>query len=116
LQFLLLSSQALLYGETSLRRFRRRSEPENPMTSPPPKRKRKPPGKAKALRFDSLVARYYPAVYSVASQFTDNHRAAVALTREAFKSTQRQLQTRRDEYALATIFMSAVIRAGVATA
>ena len=29
--------------------------------------KRKPPMKAKSLRFDSLVARYYPAVYSFAS-------------------------------------------------
>jgi len=81
-----------------------------------PKRKRKPPTKAKASRFDSLVARYYPAVYSFASRFTDNPREAVALTRDAFKSTQRQLQTRRDEDALAPILMSAVIRAGLATA
>ena len=80
------------------------------------KRKRKPPVRAKALRFDSLVARYYPAVYSFASRFTDNPREAVALTREAFRSTQKQLQTRRDEDALATILISAVIRAGVATA
>ena len=82
----------------------------------PTKRKRKPPARAKALRFDSLVVRYYPAVYSFASRFTDNPREAVALTREAFKSTQKQLQSRRDEYALATILISAVIRAGVATA
>jgi DNA-directed RNA polymerase specialized sigma24 family protein len=81
----------------------------------PAKRKRKPPARAKALRFDSLVARYYPAVYSFASRFTDNPREAVALTREAFKNTQKQLQTRRDEDGLATILISAVIRAGVAT-
>ena len=82
----------------------------------PPKRRRKPLAKAKASRFDSLVARYYPAVYSFASRLTDNPREAVALTREAFKSTQKQLQARRKEDALETILMSAVIRAGVATA
>jgi len=33
--------------------------------------KSKPPTKAKSSRFDSLVARYYPAVYGVASRLTD---------------------------------------------
>jgi DNA-directed RNA polymerase specialized sigma24 family protein len=80
----------------------------------PPKRKRKPLAKAKPSRFDSLVARYYPAVYSFASRLTDNPRGAVALTRDAFKSTQNQLQTRRVEDALATILTPAVIRADVA--
>jgi DNA-directed RNA polymerase specialized sigma24 family protein len=80
------------------------------------KQKRKPSTKAKASRFDTLVARYYPAVYSLASRFTDNPREAVALTRDAFQSTQKQLQRRRNEDALATLLMSAVIRAGLTTA
>jgi DNA-directed RNA polymerase specialized sigma24 family protein len=79
-----------------------------------PKRKRKPPLKTKASRFDRLVARYYPAVYSFASRFTDNPREAVALTRHVFKSSQKQLQTRRAEDALAPMLVSAVIRAGLA--
>jgi len=72
--------------------------------------------KAKTSRFDKLVARYYPAVYSFASRLTDDPREAVALTRNAFKNTQRQLRNRRDETALATILISAVIRAGLAAA
>jgi len=72
--------------------------------------------KTKNSRFDSLVARYYPAVYSFASRLTDDPREAVALTRYAFKNTQKQLRNRRDETALATILISAVIRAGLAAA
>jgi hypothetical protein len=115
LLFLVVTSQALLNCEKL--RFVvpvERGEPENPMILT--KRKRKRPTRAKALLFDSLVSRYYPAVYSFACRFTDNPREAVALAREAFKSTQKQLQTLRDEDALATILISAVIRAGVATA
>ena len=41
--------------------------------------------KAKSSRFDTLVARYYPAVYSFASRLTDDPREAVVLTRDAFK-------------------------------
>jgi DNA-directed RNA polymerase specialized sigma24 family protein len=80
------------------------------------KEKRKPTTKAKTSRFDSLVARYYPAVYSFASRFTDNPREAVAVTRDAFKNAQKQLQRRSDEKALAAILMSAFIRAGLAAA
>jgi len=47
----------------------------------------------KNSRFDSLVARYYPAVYSFASKLTDDPRAAVALTREAFNGARKQLQS-----------------------
>jgi DNA-directed RNA polymerase specialized sigma24 family protein len=72
--------------------------------------------KAKTSRFDSLVARYYPAVYSFASRFTDDPRQAVALTRDAFKSAQKQLRKRCDENALASILISAVIRAGLTAA
>ena len=77
--------------------------------------KRKLPMKAKTSRFDNLVARYYPAVYSFASRLTDDPREAIALTRYAFKNTQNQIRNRRDETALATI-LTALIRAGLATA
>ena len=78
--------------------------------------KSKPPMKAKSSRFDSLVARYYPAVYSFAFRLTDDPREAVALTREAFNKTRKQLRNRLDEAALASILISAVIRAGLTTA
>ena len=77
--------------------------------------KNKLPMKAKISRFDNLVARYYPAVYSFASRLTDDPREAIALTRYAFKNTQNQIRNRRDETALATI-LTALIRAGLATA
>src|SRR6266699_2955802 len=73
----------------------------------------KPPMKAKSSRFDTLVARYYPAVYSFASRLTDDPREAVVLTRDAFKSTRKQLRNRCDEVALASILIYAVIRAGL---
>jgi DNA-directed RNA polymerase specialized sigma24 family protein len=79
-------------------------------------KKKKPLIKAKTSRFDSLVARYYPAVYSFASQLTDDPRQAVMLTHDAFTRTRKQLKNRRDENALASILVSAVIRAGLATA
>jgi DNA-directed RNA polymerase specialized sigma24 family protein len=78
--------------------------------------KSKPMMKAKTSRFDSLVARYYPAVYSFASRLTDDPREAVMLTYDAFKSMRNQLRNRRDESALASILISAVIRAGLTTA
>jgi DNA-directed RNA polymerase specialized sigma24 family protein len=76
--------------------------------------KRKPSMKAKSSRFDSLVARYYPAVYSFASRLTDDPCEAIALTRNAFRSAQKQLRSLRDQTAVATILVSAVIRAGLA--
>jgi hypothetical protein len=74
--------------------------------------KREAPTKAKSSRFDSFVARYYPAVYNFASRLTDDPREAIALTRNAFRSAQKQLCSLRDQTAVATILMSAVIRAG----
>ena len=68
--------------------------------------------KTKRARFDTLVARYYPAVYSFASRLTDDAREAVLLTHDAFNSTRKQLRSRRDEVALMTILLNAVIRAG----
>ena len=44
--------------------------------------------KVKSSRFDSLVARYYPAVYNFASRLTDDPREAVVLTHDAFKHTK----------------------------
>ncbi len=72
--------------------------------------------KTKNSRFDKLVARYYPAVYSFAARLTDDPREAVALTRDAFNSTRKQLRNRRDEVLLASILISAVIRAGLSVA
>jgi DNA-directed RNA polymerase specialized sigma24 family protein len=72
--------------------------------------KRKPPMKTKCTRFDTLVARYYPAVYSFAFRSTDNAREAVLLTHDAFNSIRKQLWRRRDEAALVTILLKAVIR------
>ena len=68
----------------------------------------------KAKSFDTLVARYYPAVYSFACRFTDDDRKARALTRDAFDSTRKQMQTRCDEDVLASVLISNVIRAGLA--
>jgi DNA-directed RNA polymerase specialized sigma24 family protein len=67
---------------------------------------------AKRARFDTLVARYYPAVYSFASRLPDDPREAVLLTHDAFNSTRKQLRNRRDEVELVTILLNAVIRAG----
>jgi DNA-directed RNA polymerase specialized sigma24 family protein len=72
--------------------------------------------KLKTSRFDTLVARYYPAVYNFASRLTDDPREAVVLTYDAFKSTRKQVRNRCDEAALASILISAVIRAGLRTA
>jgi hypothetical protein len=72
--------------------------------------------RTKSSRFDRLVARYYPAVYSFASRLTDDPREAIMLTRDAFNSTRTQLRSRRDEAVLAYILISAVIRAGLTPA
>jgi DNA-directed RNA polymerase specialized sigma24 family protein len=76
----------------------------------------KSPMKTKRARFDTLVVRYYPAVYSFASRLTDDPREAVLLTHDAFTSTRKQLRTRRNEVALVIILLNAVIRAGLTTA
>jgi DNA-directed RNA polymerase specialized sigma24 family protein len=72
--------------------------------------------KTKTSRFDSLVARYYPVVYSFAAKLTDDPRDAVALTRRAFCSTQKQLAHLRSQTTIAATLISAVIRAGLSTA
>jgi hypothetical protein len=72
--------------------------------------------KTKNSRFDSLVARYYPAVYSFASRFTDDPREAIALTRRAFNAARTPLRNLGDQTAIATVLLSAVIRAGLTAA
>ena len=72
--------------------------------------------KVKSSRFDRLIARYYPAVYNLASRLTDDPREAVVLTHDAFESTRKQRRNRRDEAALGSILISAVIRAGLTNA
>jgi hypothetical protein len=78
--------------------------------------KRTPSHKMKCARFETLVARYYPFVYSFASRLTDDPREAVLLTHDAFNSTRKQLQSRRDEVVVVTMLLNAVIRAGFAAA
>ena len=78
-----------------------------------PRQKRKPAVKVKHVRFDTLVARYYPAVYIFASQLTDDPREAVLLTHYAFNRTRKQLRSRRDEVRLVAILLNGVIRAGL---
>jgi DNA-directed RNA polymerase specialized sigma24 family protein len=73
------------------------------------------PARNDGSRFDSLVARYYPAVYSFAACLTDDPRDAVDLTRAAFRNTRKQLAQLRNQTAIATILISAVIRAGLAS-
>ena len=72
--------------------------------------------KTKSSRFDHLVARYYPAVYGFAAKLTDDPRDAVALTRHAFNSSRRQLQSIGNQTAIATVLIAAVLRAGLAAA
>jgi DNA-directed RNA polymerase specialized sigma24 family protein len=66
-----------------------------------------------ASRFDSLVARYYPAVYSFAARMTDDPREAITLALAAFRNTRKQLMQVRNQTAIATILISAVIRSGL---
>ncbi|HJW37877.1 MAG TPA: hypothetical protein VJ420_04570 [Candidatus Udaeobacter sp.] len=72
--------------------------------------------KTKSSHFDRLVARYYPAVCSFASRLTDDPREAIALTRDAFNSVRKQTENLRNQTAIATVLISAVIRAGLASA
>jgi DNA-directed RNA polymerase specialized sigma24 family protein len=69
----------------------------------------------KTARFDRLVARYYPAVYSLASRMTDDPRQAVVLAHDALESTRKRLGNRRGETAFASVLIAAVIRVGLAT-
>ena len=68
--------------------------------------------KRRRARFDSLVARYYPAVYSFASRLTDDPREAVLLTHQAFTTTRKQLRNHRNEAELVITLLDTVIRGG----
>jgi hypothetical protein len=70
----------------------------------------------KRAHFDTLVTRYYPAVYTFASRLTDDPKEAVLLTHEAFNTTRKQLWNRRDEVEIVTTLLDAVIRAGFVAA
>jgi DNA-directed RNA polymerase specialized sigma24 family protein len=72
--------------------------------------------KTTSSRFDDLVARYYPAVYSFAARLTDDPRDAVALTRQAFNGARKQLQKMRSQTAITTVLVAAVLHAGLASA
>ena len=72
--------------------------------------------KTKTSRFDTLVARYYPAVYSLASRMTGDPRQAVVLAHDALESTRKRLGRRRDETAFASVLVAAVVRARLKTA
>jgi|SRR3954469_5375094 hypothetical protein len=77
------------------------------------RQRRTPTLKRKGARFDTLVARYYPAVYSFACRVADDPRKAVVLTHRAFASTRKQLRSCCDENVFASLVIWAVIRAGV---
>ena len=72
--------------------------------------------KTKISRFDRLVARYYPAVYSFASRLTDDPREAIALTRDSFNTARKQALNLRNQTVIAMVLISAVILAERAAA
>jgi DNA-directed RNA polymerase specialized sigma24 family protein len=72
--------------------------------------------KTKTSGFDKMVARYYPAVYSLAARLTDDPREALSLTRGAFRKAQKQLCHVRSQSAIATVLLTAVLRTGLAAA
>ena len=81
-----------------------------------PDQKRKPTTKSKYTRFDTLVGRYYPAVYNFASRLTDDPREAVLLTHDAFNTIRKRRWRRGNEVVLATILLNAVIVSGLKAA
>ena len=71
--------------------------------------KRKPPSKKKRPLFDALVARYYPGVYRLALQITDDPLEAALLTHQAFNRIRKQLRNRCDEATIVKLLVAAVI-------
>ena len=69
--------------------------------------------KRNTSRFDTLVARYYPAVYDFAVKLTEDPRTAVDLTRAAFRHAEAQLPRMRSKTAIANVLISSVLRAGL---
>jgi len=60
-------------------------------------------------RPDTLVARYYPALYSFASHLTDGPRQALLLADHAFDTTPKQLSNCCDENVFASLLFANVI-------
>src|SRR5262249_60884317 len=81
-----------------------------------PNQKRQPPPKTKYTRFDTLVSRYYPAVYSFACRLTEDPREAVLLTHDAFNTIRKRRWRLGEEVMLGTILLNAVIVAGLKAA
>jgi hypothetical protein len=81
-----------------------------------PNQKRKLPTKTRYTRFDTLVGRYYPAVYNFASRLTDDPREAVLLAHDAFNTIRNRRWRRLNEVGLTTILLNAVIVAGLKAA
>ena len=75
------------------------------------KKRPKPPKGNECGRFERVVRRYYPGVYSCASRLTDDPVEAVGLTHGAFISTRKQLQNGCNEVEIVTMLVTAVIRA-----
>ena len=69
-----------------------------------------------AAGFDTLVARYYCSIYNFALRMTDDPLEAVLLPHDAFARIRKKLWSGRDEVAVVTIVLNAVIRAGLTAA
>ena len=67
-------------------------------------------------RFDALVSRYYPAVYGLAVRLTEDPRVAAGLTRTAFRNAEKELTHLTSKRSIVNTLLSAVLRAGLATA
>lgn len=72
--------------------------------------------KTHVSRFDSLVARYYPAVYAFAVKMTGDPREAVNLTRAAFRSVEKQIVHLKNKTTIVNTLLGAVLRAGLVPA
>jgi hypothetical protein len=81
-----------------------------------PNEKRNPSIKTNLERFDSLVARCYPAVYNFASRLTDDPREAALLTKAALNTIRKQPWCPRDEITVLRILLKAVVRTRFTTA
>jgi len=70
--------------------------------------------KTRVSHFDRVVAKYYPAVFGIAVNLTDDPKEAVEFTRTAFCSAEKQINRLRSKTNIATVLFSAVLRAGLA--
>src|SRR5438552_17625673 len=75
-----------------------------------PNEKRNPSIKTNLGRFDSLVARHYPAVYNFASGLIDDLREAVFLTYRRSITIRSQLWLLADGFALVEFLLRPEVR------